>query len=146
MIYDCIICPLRSHTVAPFCPPRGAHVYYSPPTVAALPYIKVAPRVILSPAHPRAWARRHCGSMAMRYRAAIVPRSRRPPAAPVCPQRGLPNVKWSLRGLFYPRPPSWRQGKRAGVVFASFAHPSTPCLDASFPSAPKGRPILLVTI
>ena len=46
MIYDCIICPLRSLMLAPFCPPRGAHVYYSPPTVAALPYIKVAPRVI----------------------------------------------------------------------------------------------------
>ena len=92
MIYDCIICPLRSLMLAPFCPPRGAHVNYAPPTVASLPYIKVAPRVILSPAHPRVGARLPCGSRAMRYRAALVPRSSRPPAAPVCPLRGRPNL------------------------------------------------------
>ena len=84
---------------APFTPLGGTYVYASARRSLAPPwaaYIKVAPRVILSPAHPRfggvgtaEWFGAARGSDPCRAAA-----TRRP--SPVCPQRGLPDLIYRM--------------------------------------------------
>ena len=104
----------------------------------------VAPRVILSPAHPRfggvgtaAWISAARGSAPCR---AAAPR--RP--SPICPQGGRP-IKWSRRGLFNPPPTrgSAVSALRLGSVpHAALPHAAQPPLAAPLPSAPKGGALI----
>ena len=124
--------------LAPFCPPRGAHVYCPSPTVATLPYIKVAPRVILSPPAPlAARLERWRGLRKLRPRQHFEPCHQ----LPVCPKGAPQNKVVAPRVILSPARPrfggwSKRQGKGAQAPLTLAARSSSPPRRPSAP--PKG--------